>query len=82
MKTQYPKCPDSREDCLFLDGVKNSTCLHSPLVYNRKGEPVAGGSNVSTRLLHCTVCQTNWVAKQSDLEAAQGKPLKWELSKR
>lgn len=82
MNTRYPKCPEDREDCLFLEGVKNSTCLHSPLIRNRKGEPVAGGCNVSNHLLHCTVCQTNWSAEQTDLEAALDRPLEWKLPKR
>jgi hypothetical protein len=80
--SKYPKCPEDRDDCLFIDGIRNTSCLHSPIVYNRKGEPVGGGANVSTHLLHCTICQRNWTCKQTQLEELQNKPRQWDVAKR
>ena len=79
---EFPQCPKRRDDCLFVNGEAKRTCMHSPLIFNRRGEPVGGGANVSTRVLHCTVCHRNWTAKQTELEATLGFPLKWETLRR
>jgi hypothetical protein len=76
-----PVCPEDREDCRFIFGAKNLSSMHSPLVYNRQGEPVAGGANIHTRVIHCNSCSKWWTARQTQLEEAQGKPAKWELSR-
>lgn len=83
MKPEYPKCPESRnDDCRFLEGTRSTTCLHSPLIYNRKGEAVGGGANVSTKILHCTACGQNWSCSQSDLDAVKGIKPVWEPVRR
>lgn len=78
MKPTYPKCPEASEDCRFIEGVRSTTALHSPIIYNRKGEPVGGGSNVSTKILHCSVCNQNWSCKQTELESLKGIQPVWE----
>lgn len=65
-----------------MHGSKNLTSQHSPLIYNRSGEPVGGGANVITRIMHCVACNKFWTAKQSELEEVQGKLPKWEIRDR
>ena len=79
---ELPECPIRRNDCLFVNGESTRTTMHSPLVYNRRGEPVGGGANVSTRVLHCTLCHRSWTAKQTELESTLGFPLKWDTFRR
>lgn len=80
MKSKYPDCPEELESCSFIQGVTRSTCLHSPIAYNRRGEPVSGGTNVHTEALHCTHCNRTWHRKRSDLEIAKGISPDWKLS--
>lgn len=76
----YPDCPNNTPDkCAFHRGGGISTCMSSPVLYNRKGEAVGGGANHNSRSLSCGVCYKRWTCGYTDLEAAQGKKIEWEL---
>ena len=75
----YPPCEDAGKDCRFISGVSHTTCLHSPLEYNREGQPVGGGRNTLTKILHCTTCNSNWVSKATEMEDLVGKARVWTL---
>lgn len=86
----YPKCDSDNVDvregelCRFIASESSGQVLatHSPIEYNRKGEPVGGGANMVKTLLHCTVCKRVWTCSQSQLARATGWPVVWEIDKR
>lgn len=76
----YPKCQgESESACRFVEGVRSTTAMHSPIIYNRRNEPVGGGSNTSTKVLHCLTCNNSWICRQTQLEEVRGETPKWEV---
>jgi hypothetical protein len=65
-----------------VEGVRSTTAMHSPIIYNRRNEPVDGGKNVATKVLHCLTCNQSWTCKQTELEELQGELPKWQSSKK
>lgn len=47
------------------------TSMHSPLIYDRDGNPVGGGSNIFTASVRCNNCKKRWGYSQTELEIAQ-----------
>jgi hypothetical protein len=54
-----------------------STCMWSPLEYDREGRAVGGGLNRVTHSVRCNTCGKNFSSAQTELEDAQGKPREW-----
>jgi hypothetical protein len=77
---KYPECPDKRTDCRFQSEGGMTTCMYSPLEYDRDGNAVGGGMNRSTQGVRCNACGKRWSSSQTELEDAQGKPREWSLS--
>lgn len=75
----YPDCPTKRIDCMFYDTIGTSTCMHSPIMYNREGKAVGGGLNTVTRQVSCSMCCNDWSATSTELDLAQGKPIVWRM---
>lgn len=73
----YPDCPQGRTDCRFSSGGGLSTCMSSPIQYDRSGAPVSGGANTTSWRLHCSTCHSSWSEIRTDLERAQGKAPEW-----
>lgn len=83
----YPDCPNTRHDpirmssdCRFIDEGSISTCMHSPIEYDRDGKPISGGLNRVTSSLSCSVCGRKWIETRTELERAQGKPATWAIA--
>ena len=76
----YPDCPESRDDCRFQNLGGTRTLLYSPIVYDRDGKPVGGGSNRVTTAVRCNTCNQTWAKTQTELEIAQDKSAQWTLS--
>lgn len=74
----YPEC--ERNDCRFQDKGCQRTLMHSPVVYDKEGKPIGGGSNTITSLVKCSTCGKVWFSKQTELEQAQGKHVDWIIS--
>lgn len=74
----YPDCPDKRTDCRFAEVRNMETMIHSPIEYNREGQPVGGGMNIITTTILCRECGNFWKCTQTELEKAQGVPPQWE----
>lgn len=76
----YPKCQGERDTaCRFVSGIRSSTAMHSPIVYNRNHEPVDGGRNVHTKVLSCMTCNHHWICRQTELEELRGDIPKWDI---
>jgi len=74
-----PACPDGRKDCRFsYEGM--TTLIHSPIQYDREGNPVGGGVNRVDKVAKCSVCRRVWISRQSELEDTQGKVREWNDS--
>ena len=52
--------------------------MHSPIEYDREGRAVGGGWNSNTTNISCGGCGERWYGGYTDLERAQGVPIKWE----
>lgn len=74
----YPPCPFMRDDCRFVSEGGMTTCIHSPLVYDRGGRPVAGGSNTVQGTTRCLACGKRFLSSQTELARAQGQPPEWK----
>ncbi len=74
-----PACPHDRKDCRFQHEYGVSTCMWSPIEYDRDGKPVDGGMNTSTQNIRCNTCGQSWTSSQTELEDAQGKRRVWTL---
>lgn len=82
MKTNYPKCPeDMNTDCRFVEGTRNSTSMHSPIVRSRSGEAVGGGANQIQCTLSCTTCGKSWTASMTELDVVRGILPQWKISR-
>lgn len=82
MKTNYPKCmEDTPSECRFVEGTRNATSMHSPIVRSRTGEPVAGGSNQINCTLSCVTCGRSWSASMTELDVARGILPQWKLNR-
>lgn len=72
--------PNSNCDskCQFVSMGGSITTMYSPIVYDKDGKPVGGGSNIVTSMIRCQTCSRVWISRQTELEKAQGKPIEWE----
>jgi hypothetical protein len=77
-----PLCKEEETDkCRFIIGTSHASSMHSPIEYDRKGNPVGGGGNTLTKILHCKTCSKNWISIQSELEDVQKKERVWKEKK-
>ena len=72
-----PDCQELRNDCRLINEGGSMTLMHSPIVYNREGEPVGGGRNIITQTIRCQTCKKLWTSRNTELEMVKGE-LKWE----
>lgn len=72
-------CPNGEtcNDCRFTSGSSFSTCMYSPIVYDKTGAIVGGGSNTTTSHISCQTCGVSWISRQTDLDRALGKDKVW-----
>lgn len=70
---KMPDCPDGRDDCRFRHEGGSCTAMHSPLVFDRNGNPVGGGGNAMVQSIHCVACNRRFVATGTELDFVQGK---------
>lgn len=76
----YPDCPNNTPDkCRFENQGGTVTLMHCPVLRDRQGNAVGGGSNVRTCGLTCWQCNNRWGSHATELEDAQGKPRQWTL---
>jgi len=75
----YPECPEDRDDCRFQSLGGLSTAMHSPVSYNREGQPVGGGNNIITDCIRCNACDRRWKCKRTELERIQNVNGLWVL---
>ncbi len=76
----YPSC--ERGDCLFESLGLRRTLMYSPILYDKSGAPIAGGSNEVTEGVRCRSCKKIWDSKSTELKRAQGIPLDWKEATR
>ena len=82
MSDFYPPCPKNGTECLFQYGPMMSTCMWSPILYDRDGKPVDGGRNHVTTNIRCATCGKSWISTRTELEIAQGVKPNWQEAKR
>jgi len=71
-----PNC--DRLDCRFVSLGMSATAVHSPIVYDKYGNPVAGGSNRITETVECITCGKRFTNSQTELEIAQEEIPNWK----
>lgn len=81
----YPVCQTPEkggkrgEKCSFQKDGGFRTLLHSPIVYDRAGNAIGGGSNKVTSLVRCHTCGKFFSSDRTELEIAQKKPAFWKI---
>lgn len=73
----YPDCHDKRADCRFVNHGGTSTLVHSPLIYDRQGNPVGGGNNTHQTTVECLTCSRRWWSIATELQIIKGEPKVW-----
>lgn len=76
---KLPICEKCGNKARYQDLGGFVTLMYSPLVYNKEGKPVGGGSNTRKLGIKCVNCGSIWKSHQTELEDAQGKQRTWEL---